>query len=193
MKKKWILGILGLSTLNACTVVSSDSMEGDWEMVISNAETSGLCLMQVDDLIGETADLSLKRDEEGLLVVEFEDVRLEAEQYLYWISAYGPSYEDYEDDSSLPVDEEYMSEVDVDESPEYEDSSSPEEMEEEWIDESEIYYMLDALLLGPNSMQGNLVIEKFDSAEDCTYTLGFRASKVESTDSLSISPEAVED
>ena len=193
MKKIWILGLLALSTLNACNVVSSDSMEGDWEMVISNAETSGLCLMQADELIGETADFSLKRDEEGLLVVEIEDVRLDAEQYLYWISAYGSSHEDYEYDSSLPVDEEYMSEVDVDESPEYEDGNSPEEMEEEWIDESEIYYMFDALLLGTSSMQGNLVIEKFDYTEDCIYTLGFRASRVETADSLSVSPEPVED
>ena len=157
MKKIWILSLLGLSTLTACGFGSSETVEGDWEMVISNVETSGACLLAADEMVGQTADFALSRDEEGFLVVELEDVRLEAEQYWYWISAYGPSSSvaSGDDSLSLPVDEEYMGEDDIgEESTEAEEDISVgmEPVDEEWIEESEIYYMFDALLLGTNTM-----------------------------------------
>ena len=72
MRNLWMFGITGLGLcLNACIFDPKEEPispeEGEWELVISQAEVSGDCEIESEDLVGETLEMGLINLEAGSL------------------------------------------------------------------------------------------------------------------------------
>ena len=183
MKNLWTPGLATLSALSlfACSIHKEEEVftpeTGKWELLVTDAQSSGDCIGEGEDLIGDKIKMLMEESGEGTFSLDLDDLVIEVEQD--GNNLRGDALQSIDESEPEGEPEEPLSTE--------EDGATEEENTEEDLDDDqqpheipmELTVDFDGELLSAIGMEGRISIEWDQLDNNCLLELDFTGSKVD--------------